>query len=342
MENGTLILNTTIIPSPDLVKAAADRYKRDLIVLTLMSLIVISVNLLIIIAFFVDHKLRNRSANVLIFSQAGSDLFTGLVFVPLYLVEAYYQTYVSTGFFICYILFLSLFNLLALSTDRYLALSRPFLHYKIIDLPRTIKVIVFIWIIPLFLTLIPLTWRYKSTEFHQEAMRIYLGFVWLFMLALVIVMTILYSFVTFKARRTIRRKRESIGGKSSEKMATLVQKELRVIHLFGLLLFFFAATYLPLLYMNLCDLIGRSDMVPVILEEIQLYLLLLNSIVNPILCIYLKKDYYQEIRRLLLCQKQSRRNWHSTYGGETETMLLRKTTHKKQQNSDEFLQYNKK
>lgn len=306
-------------------------YKRDAIIMVLGSLAIIAVNLLILIAFSTSSKLRRRSANVLIFSQASSDLFTGLVFVPAHLLERYYRVSYTAGYFTCYMLFLSLFNLLALSTDRYLALSRPFLHYRIMDVSRAIKVIFVIWSIPFVLTIIPLTWERENDEkYRKKANAIYLSIAWLLMLILVVAMTILYIFVTIKARKTIRTKRVSTGRRQSTKVADLAKKELRVIHLFGSLLSLFVATYLPILYMNMCDLLDRIDWIPPILEQLALYFLLFNSIANPVVCICLKKDYYQDINSILRCRSRKQSHWDSNATRnsyvEAETSLIRRDT----------------
>jgi len=313
--------------------AGANTFTRDAVILVVIGLFITWVNALIILAFALSKRLRRRSANVLIFSQALSDLFTGVIFVPAHLIETYYHTNNTRSFLVCYMLFLSLFNLLALSTDRYLALSRPFLHHRMLNVSRTVKGIFFIWITPLILTIIPLAWWFDPQK-AAHAHNIYLGIVWLFMLALVIAMTVLYTFVTFKARRTIKRKRHStIGHNAHAKMATLARKELRVIHLFGLLLFFFTATYLPILYMNLCDLIGYPEFIPPALEIAGFYFLFLNSIVNPVLCIYLKRDYFQVIKTLLHCKAIDNRNkWSFKSSGketsyvEVETSLIKKNS----------------
>ncbi|XP_066922057.1 adenosine receptor A3-like [Clytia hemisphaerica] len=311
-----------------------DTFTRDASILIVIGLFITSVNALIILAFSTAKRLRRRSANIMIFSQACSDLFTGIVFVPAHLIETYQHTNHARGFLVCYMLFLSLFNLLALSTDRYMALSRPFLHHRILSVSRTVKLISFIWIIPLILTLIPLAWWFDLTK-AAHAQKIYLSITWLFMLALVIAMTVLYSFVTYKARRTIKRKRHSTMGHNAEsKMATLARKELRVIHLFGLLLFFFTATYLPILYMNFCDLIGYPEFIPQAVEIAGFYFLFLNSIVNPILCIYLKRDYFQVIVSILQCKAIEQRTWSFKSSGketyvEVETTLLKQNSKRK-------------
>ena len=303
-------------------------FARDAAILIVIGSFITWVNLLIILAFALSKRLRRRAANIMIFSQACSDLFTGVVFVPAHLIEKHQHTNHTLSFLVCYMLFLSLFNLLALSTDRYLALSRPFLHHRILDVSRTVKLIIFIWIAPLILTVVPLAWWFH--ENMAQAQKIYLSIVWLFMLVLVIAMTVLYSFVTYKARRTIKRKRHSTMGHGAEsKMATLARKELRVIHLFGLLLFFFTATYLPILYMNLCDLIGYPELIPQVVEVAGFYFLFLNSIVNPVLCIYLKRDYFQVITNLIRCKLVEKRKWSFKSSGKentVETSLIKRTS----------------
>ncbi|XP_057307816.1 trace amine-associated receptor 8b-like isoform X1 [Hydractinia symbiolongicarpus] len=291
--------------SPNLVTALTGVYEKHVIILIFISILIVVVNGLLIVAFSIEKKLRRRPANVLICSQAVTDLLTGIVFIPVFLVESYHGKMTGILFMTCYILFLSLFNLLALSTDRYLALSKPLLHHRMIDVRRTVKVIIFIWVIPLALTSIPLTWWFKPAEFKQYASKIYLSITWLFMLVLVVVMTILYLFVTRKAKRTIRYKRESIAQRSREKMASLAHKELRVVHLFGLLLFFFVAAYLPILYMNFCDLLGKPEYIPRELEIIGFYFLFFNSVVNPLLCICLKKDYFEVVAQIARIKRKS-------------------------------------
>ena len=76
----------------------------------------------------------------------------------------------------------------------------------------------------------------------------------------------------------------------------LTRKELRVVHLFGLLLLLFVTTYLPLIYMNFCDAIGRPSLIPKDMEEVSLVTLMLGSLLNPIISMCLKRDFQQQLR----------------------------------------------
>ncbi|XP_012556274.2 adenosine receptor A3 isoform X2 [Hydra vulgaris] len=272
---------------------------RELIILPICALVIVLLNLLVVGAFVYEKKLRRRPANVLIFSQAMIDFVIGTLFIPFHIIEKHYKTEIILNYLIYYILFISLFNLLALSADRYLALSMPFFHYRVVDKRRTVRLLIIVWIVPLFLTLIPLCWEFKFTETKSKYTKTYLTISWAFMLILVLLMTILYLFIVIRARKTIRKKRLSIEKKSFKKKVELERKELRVIHLFGLLLFFFVAAYIPILYMNYYVIIDMINSIPPIVEILSIYSLILNSLVNPVLCIYLKQDYSQVILTII-------------------------------------------
>ena len=284
-------------------------FEQSLGILLTLSVTILIENGCIILAFLKDKELRKRSANILVFSQATADYFTGLIFIPTYLIEKSLKTKHVTPFFICYMLFISLLNLFALALDRFLALRKPFLHHRMMSSTRTIKVLVTIWVIPLFLSLLPLCWWFESDQVKRKAFNIYLSVGWSLMLLLVLTMTVMYVFVTKAARRTIRQRKLSLQAKS--KTAKLAKKELRVAHLFGWLLFFFVIAYFPILYINLCDIIGKKNLVPRSLETVSFYFLILNSVVNPLLCISLKKDYQIVIMSEVFRKRRVRRRLSS-------------------------------
>lgn len=257
----------------------------------------------------------------------------------------YLCTHNPIGFFICYMIFLSLFNLLALCMDRYLALYQPFLHHRLTCINRVLKQILAIWLVPCLITVLPLFWKYTGPA-RMVADHAFLVIIWVMMCLLVITMTVVYFLVTMKAKQLIRNKKLSImpsaasatsasvlsnnnnidnnddnnkentnttatttdivNNNKRRKEATktdtrfeteaLTRKELRVVHLFGLLLLLFVTTYLPLIYMNLCDAIGKPSLIPKDMEEVSLVTLMLGSLLNPIISMCLKRDFQQQLR----------------------------------------------
>ena len=106
-----------------------DATTRDMIILIVLAVLIILINSLIALSFVVVKKLRRRPANMMICSQACTDLFTGVVYIPCSLARTP-TSRTLVDFFTCYMLYLSLFNLLLISIDRYLALCKPFLHRR--------------------------------------------------------------------------------------------------------------------------------------------------------------------------------------------------------------------
>eukprot|EP00794_Sanderia_malayensis_P006795 gene6795-7561_t len=117
-------------------------------------------------------------------------------------------------------------------------------------------------------------------------------------------MIAMYILIYRTAAKTIRKRirRMSKLTKNSKNKITTTRTELRVAHMFGLLLFFFILAYLPILWLNLMDLINQGHLISPVMEKISLYSLIVNSIVNPILCLLLKKDYQLIIKRWICCE----------------------------------------
>ena len=298
-------------------------WERIAILLSFVFLILVE-NGLIVLAFAIDSRLRRRSANVLIFSQAVCDLVTGFAFTPTYLITIHLQSPTANlilALFSGFILFLSLFNLLALALDRYLVLSRPFWHRSVMSVGRTVKILISIWLLPLFLTMIPLSWWFLPVNISHTASRVYHGILWAMLLILVVIMAVIYVFVSLTARKATRRH-----CKLSHQRArrfNIVKKELKIANLFACLLFFFVIAYFPVLYMNLCDMIGRSAWIPQGFETISLYLLMFNSVVNPLLCICLKQDYQLVIKQKLI---KPLLNYYQTLRGNTTISIREKSS----------------
>ena len=270
--------------------------------LILLSLIIMIVNGFVIIVFISYRKIWKRATNVMICSQACADLYTGIVFIPFHLVQTE-ESESLQPFVNGYMLYVAMFNLLALCIERYLAILRPFLHYRIMDIYHTRKVIILVWVVPFVLTSLPLIWWFQRPEVKYKIQKIYVCTQWTLILIIVLLMTTLYLFITKKATQSIRDQAilrlSSCANRERLTANKLSRKELRVVHLFGLLLCFLVAAYSPILYMNLVVVIlNKPSYVPLKLIDVSLYLLVLNSVVNPILCILMKKDYLDAINKL--------------------------------------------
>ena len=247
-------------------------------------------------AFFLNKQLRQSAANFLIMSQALCDLVTAVVFIPTYLIGLHTKTPGATPFLVGFIMFLSLFNLLALAIDRYLVLSRPFWYKSVVSIRGIVKLICAVWSVPLFLTSIPLCWWFLPGNIQILAGHIYHTMMWVIMLVVVLSMGVIYLFVILAAKKAMKL---HCALSLVHNNRVRVKCEMRGTKLFACLLFFFVLAYVPVLYTNFCDIIKRYDWVPIELENSSYYCFVFNSVVNPFLCISLKRDYQVVIIRQL-------------------------------------------
>lgn len=320
-------------------------------VLVIFSVLIILVNAFIVVIFFATKNLRKKPANILICSQACADLYIGLIFIPLYLSSrTSKESNAILPFLIGYMLYVALFNLLALAIDRYLAILKPLIHHKLIDEQYIRKIIILIWTVPLGLVLIPLLWWFQPEDLKSKLQRVYVCLFWSLILLIVIFVIILYFLITKQTRKAIQRRMADLRFKSilitanssylrkaeekerilakrlgetrrderklfgkemyqmelfsqedlDSKVTKLAKKELCVVHLFGLLLFSLVAAYSPILYMNIfTSILNKPSYVTTNLICVSLYSLIMNSVVTPVLCILLKRDYMHAIKRLI-------------------------------------------
>ena len=280
--------------------------KTSIIALSVLGAIVIIENLCVCVAFATNSYLRKRQSNILVCSQAAIDLLVGLVFIPWLIAELFTNKNLYTGYIVFYVLFVSLGNLSCLALDRYLALIKPLKHHLLMDVSRTKKILLIAWLTPLFLTMIPLSWHSSSIATQHIAMKIYLSIFWVVMLIMCITMIVMYVRVYRTAAKTISLRQKRLKSSQSHKESKIksTRKELRVAHLFGLLLFFFILAYLPLLVANLCLTLLELKATRALrfIQQSVIYSLVINSLVNPILCLLLKRDYQMTIRRWICCE----------------------------------------
>ena len=274
--------------------------------LIIIGIIILTENALVFLAFATNPKLRKKQSNILVCSQAVIDFLVGSMLIPWIEAETHSQSDLHSIYPICYILFLSLGNLLCLAVDRYLALIKPLQHHLLMSVSRTKRILLVTWVTPLFLTMIQILWHTAEKQTKLLANIIYLGILWSVMLLMCTIMIFMYIKVYQTAANQIRIRQQRIRSHHNyaDSQITTTRRELRVAHLFGLLLFFFILAYLPILYLNFLNMMQFAgaiddprDFIPTSLYEAPLYSLAINSVVNPVLCLLLKKDYQLIIKR---------------------------------------------
>ena len=296
--------------------------------LALIGAIIIISNITICWIFKTNRKMRQNPTNILICNQACADLSNGIIFVPLRIASLFYVIFNNiTPFANCYIILVSLFSLLLLAVDRYLLISRPLSHRQHVTSRRICRTITAVWSIPVLIALIPLVWWFEPPEKKIKANKVFIGSMWSVILGLTFLMLVLYSFVIRDGKRFIRRHDRRLRTCSQHRSSVIDDRRLTL--LMGLLLLFFIFAYLPIVYMNFMDIIDKSQLAPPTVSHISTYSFLLNSIVNPILCVTLKEDFFRVIcnLRVFKClrrttEDETSRRCSSVYSRQTSSWRL--------------------
>lgn len=153
-----------------------------------MGLIIFSGNLFVCLLYITDRSLRTIT-NRFVISLAFCDILTAVVFIPLYVFETNagrdYVSALST--------FGSLFNIAALTYERYVAIVHALRYYTIMNDQKTLLLMLEVWAATILVTIFPLPWQLTMTEAdYFEWLRVYVGILTCIVILVTIGITCVY------------------------------------------------------------------------------------------------------------------------------------------------------
>ena len=180
--------------------STGEQILRDSFLFVLMFFIVVG-NTLIIAAYIKNVRLRT-SANVFIVGLALSDWLVGAIAIPLYIATL--RTESSSALLIRFYISLdifsgtaSVFHLVSVTVERYIAISKPFLHQRL-PFGAFYCVLGVVWVLSLFLSCLDFT---LTTSFSEK----YPFYVLLTVFFLALLVISLLNMLIFKIARSLIR-----------------------------------------------------------------------------------------------------------------------------------------
>jgi len=260
-----------------------------------LGLISATLNLLVCFAVYKIKKLRTIT-NCFVVSLSAADLLVGIVFTPIYIIDHYAKT-IITGYLIAFILFASIFNLAAVTFERFIALTRPFQYRSLLNTTRVGLIIAIAWISPLGICLLPLAWNTnKAATIHS----IYKIVLVILILVPILIMICIYTRLLGVVRSFILRNksRASAGNKTGNR----VGREEKAAQVFASVFATFLICWGPIIYINICEVAKAGTMfVPEELLYVSFYTLQCNSIVDPIIYAFFKRDFIKARNQTQIC-----------------------------------------
>ncbi|KAM4545484.1 histamine receptor H2b isoform 1-T2 [Odontesthes bonariensis] len=308
--------------------------------LFLVSIIILTIggNVMVCLAVGLSRRLW-RITNCFVVSLAVADLLLGLLVLPLSaFVELHGRKwpfggilcniYISLDVMLCTC---SILTLLAISVNRYLAISSPLSHSRRVTPQRVTLAIVSIWVLSLAIAFLPINlgwntadysvqhsdWRmgdedkegrYCQFEWNNNYVLIYAFFSFYMPLLL---MCGMYLCIFKVAREQVRRIRATTPSFARSATAAIAREHKATVTL-AAVLGAFVICWFPYFTFFTCKGIREKTNPPNILHSVVLWLGYFNSTLNPILYPAFNRDFRQAYGELLRCRAPSFRKLQVT------------------------------
>ncbi|XP_078466186.1 adenosine receptor A1-like [Lampetra planeri] len=273
-------------------------------------------NLLVCVAVMKNRRLRTVT-NYFLVSLAVADVCVGAVAIPCAIMTDLGLP--RHNFLLCVLMLSvlimltqsSIFSLLAIAVDRYVAIFSPF-RYKVIMTHRNALItIVLTWLVAFLIGLVPAMGWHKGSPSDSYCYfvavvdmnyMVYFNFFGCVLTPLLI-MFVIYARIFLQVRYQLRRiANEARGGAGNERSMQSLTKEVKTATSLFLVLFLFTVCWIPLHVLNCISLLCPGNNTPYGLLLAAIILSHANSVVNPFLYAYRMKSYRRAFLSLIMCR----------------------------------------
>ncbi|XP_046901188.1 opsin 4xa [Hypomesus transpacificus] len=279
-------------------------------------------NVLVMYAFFCDKKLRTPP-NYFIMNLAVSDFLMAITQSPIFFVNCLYKEWAfgETGckmYAFCGALFgiTSMINLLAISIDRYIVITKPLQAIRWTSKRRTCLIILLVWLYSLFWSLAPLlgwssyipeglmtscTWDYvTSTPANKSYTLMLCCFVFFLPLGV-----ILYCYLCmFLAIRSASRDMEKLG--SHVRKSTLIQQqsiktEWKLAKIASVVIIVYVLSWSPYACVTLIAWAGYASILSPYSKAVPAVIAKASAIYNPFIYAIIHTNYRDTLSERVPC-----------------------------------------
>ena len=280
-----------------------------------VGFLILTGNLFTFLVFVATKRLRQSYMNIFLVSLAVADIMMAVFVVPGYAVFCNGCKYALSKY--CWWMAGlkdvacggTVFNLLAISFDRFIAVLRPLRYHNYMTTRSVSFTLVGVWVFSFVLAVIRNAWLHtKSEEEARKIDKIYNSTL-LFTFALLPILVILAMNVKIiqAIRKQNRRVHHECNISANE---TKTEQETRMERSKArkgtmscvLVVFVFLISWLPLAFVNFSFVFGRPDLVSDVLVKIAWLLLFIQSSANPFIYSFCRSEFRQASIALLRCK----------------------------------------
>ena len=338
--------NSSAISTDD-VSSTSHNFKGIMAELLPIAVSIVLVNGVVFLLFAKERRLRTPR-NYLLLSLAVCDFMTGLINVPLIIIIFSTPPDFILGFFVAslhyLVVVLVVYHIFAIIGERYFSIVYPFRHRWKMTKKSSLKIVGAIWMAAVVIAFLPVAWWFRrfrvsspQTNIETVTLQIQTGhtvFCVVFVFLVPYVFIVYSQVVMFKTIR-IRRNTPRAGRKNyvDSSVARKAKDIKRCLITFAFMAFLFAICWFPWFmisfFQGLWFPLGEDARF--ILEDFSrafLILRYLTSIFNPLLYTFLKRDFLDAFKAIILRRKIQQKT------GEATTIRLEVLTPNRTGNSD--------
>ncbi|XP_034728369.1 adenosine A2a receptor a [Etheostoma cragini] len=275
-------------------------------------------NVLVCWAVGLNSNLQSIT-NFFVVSLAVADIAVGVLAIPFAIVisTGFCSNFYGCLFIACFVLVLtqsSIFSLLAIAIDRYIAIKIPLRYNGLVTGQRAQGIIAICWVLSIIIGLTPMMGWHKLPESSNSTCppglmkclfegvvvmeyMVYFNFLACVLIPLVLMLAI-YLCIFMAARHQLKLMEVKVV--HGEKSRSTLQKEVQAAKSLAIIVGLFAVCWLPLHIINcftlFCPLCDRP---PAWIMYVAIILSHANSVINPFIYAYRIREFRQTFRKII-------------------------------------------
>ena len=274
--------------------------------LSVLSAFVVVSNTLVCFLVFSQRRMRNYT-NGFVVSLALSDIMTGVTLFIQYNTELHHVSRLIVNIIYSFVFICGVANLCAVTFDRYLAVTRPFLYKT--SIAKVFKIsIPLLWVLSLLIASLPLAWEGHNNK-DLLAHKVYILSCSIGFSIISYVFIISANICIFRIVRRFVQKEKLIRvsvyiGKSDSKgfrAARKISSEGKVARVFVIVALMFVLSWFPTIFYTAAVALDKGTSVPTVMTQMSPFTIVLGSAVNPVLYSFMKPDFRRALQKFFNC-----------------------------------------
>ncbi|XP_056135681.1 adenosine A2a receptor a [Lampris incognitus] len=295
-------------------------------------------NVLVCWAVCLNSNLQSIT-NFFVVSLAAADIAVGVLAIPFAIIisTGFCSNFYGCLFIACFVLVLtqsSIFSLLAIAIDRYIAIKIPLRYNSLVTGQRAKGIIAICWVLSIIIGLTPMMGWHKVSDktnstcpaglmkclFEEVVVMEYMVYFNFFACVLIplLLMLAIYLCIFMAARHQL--KLIELKAVHGEKSRSTLQKEVQAAKSLAIIVGLFAVCWLPLHIINcftlFCPECARP---PPWIMYVAIILSHANSVINPFIYAYRIREFRQTFRKIIRRHILGRQELLQGRGGSTRT-----------------------